>query len=74
MAITGTVPELRRDYRTLALHQIAEISKPVSGWMSAFGGNVLQNSANERSTSKSGQYQNLKWRFRESKLPIRDLI
>jgi hypothetical protein len=36
--------------------------------------NVLQNSANERSTSKSGEYQNLKWRFRESKLPIRDLI
>jgi hypothetical protein len=36
-----------------------------------FGGNVLQNSANERSTSKSGQYQNLKRRFRESKFPIR---
>jgi hypothetical protein len=36
--------------------------------------NVLQNSANERSTSKSRQYQNLKWRFLESKLPIRDLI
>jgi hypothetical protein len=42
--------------------------------MSALPLNVLQNSANERSTSKSGQYQNLKRRFRESKLPIRDLI
>jgi len=30
--------------------------------------NALQNSANERSTSKSEQYQNLKWRFRVSKL------
>ena len=42
--------------------------------MSAFRGNVLQNSADEWSTPKSGQYQNLKRRFRESKFPIQGLI
>ena len=40
----------------------------------AVGGIVLQNSANERSTPKNGQYQNPKGRFLESKFPMRDLI
>ena len=42
--------------------------------MSALPPNVLQNSANERSTSKSGQFQNLKRRFRESKFPIASFV
>jgi len=53
------------------LHQPSRLKQPFL--MSAIGGNVSQNSANERPTSKSGQYQKPK-RFRESKLLIRDLI
>jgi hypothetical protein len=44
------------------------------GSMSAVSPIVLQNSANERSTPKNGQYQNPKGRFLESKFPFRDLI
>jgi len=42
--------------------------------MSAIGSIVLQNSANERSGRKNGQYQNPKGRFLESKFPIQSLI
>ena len=42
--------------------------------LSALPPNVLQNSADEWSTPKSGQYQNLKRRFCESKFPIQGLI
>jgi hypothetical protein len=42
--------------------------------MSALPPNLLQNSASERPVPKSGQFQNLKRRFLESKFPIQDVI